>query len=157
MADIRRMHACRFEIINPVSDMIDRMAGKQWYETPNFWNGGVSEPYTVDCEPLRALFQFVIYGELFKSTLQAWLDPDAQLPKYSLEARLDYVKHCIPEALRPPRQDGGPHVNAVSYPDYYGDGVALHHVLSCGRWGRPWEAIRDQTGPNFDGEEIWRQ
>jgi hypothetical protein len=27
MADIRRMHACRFETINPVSDMIDRMAG----------------------------------------------------------------------------------------------------------------------------------
>lgn len=96
MADIRRLHASRFELINPVSDMIDRRAGPQWNATPRFGNGGASEAYTVDCEPLRTMFQFVIYGELFSSTLQSFLDPTAQLPRYDLKTRLEFVRYCIP-------------------------------------------------------------
>jgi len=165
MDDIRRMHASRFEIINPVSDMIDRMAGKQWYATPNFWNGGVSEAYTIECEPMRALFQLAIYGELFESTLQAWLEPEAQQPKHSIHTRLDYVRYCILDwgattpsrsgVLMPVERVRGPYAGEDAYGTTSGDGVAMNYVLRCGRWERPWEAIRRQIGPDF--EEDWRQ
>jgi hypothetical protein len=97
MADIRRLHLSRFELINPTEDLIDRMAGTQWYSTPNFWNGGVSDAYTVDCEPMRTTFQYVIYSELFGPGMNAWLHPELGLPQYSLDARLDYLRYCVPD------------------------------------------------------------
>ncbi len=60
--DIRRLHATRFSLTNPISDTIDRCAGVRWTETPDFWTGGVSNPNTTFLEPTRALFQMIIYG-----------------------------------------------------------------------------------------------
>lgn len=37
LEDLRRWHLARFSVINPLSDRIDKMAGKQWYQTPDFW------------------------------------------------------------------------------------------------------------------------
>ncbi|ESK94725.1 hypothetical protein Moror_14220 [Moniliophthora roreri MCA 2997] len=34
--DLRRLHLARFSLVNPSSDKIDKMAGDQWYQTPNF-------------------------------------------------------------------------------------------------------------------------
>lgn len=97
MDDIRRLHATRFSLINPVSDMIDRCAGTQWYETPDFWTGGVSDPGTISLEPIRSLFQIVIYGEFFASSMRAYLEPEMGLPRFDAEFRMDYIKYCIPD------------------------------------------------------------
>lgn len=89
MSDIRRLHATRFALINPISDMIDRYAGVQWTETPDFWTGGVSNPNTTFLEPTRALLQMIIYGELFASSMSAYLDPELGLPRFDHEFRMD--------------------------------------------------------------------
>ena len=163
MDDIRRMHASRFQTINPVADMIDRMAGKQWYQTDNFWYGGVSEAATIDCEPARSLFQFVIYGELFGSSMDATLQPEKNLPRFDIDVRLDFIRYCIPDYMcqtsyermsRP--LEVGPYV-LLEDGGYrcHGDQVALQHILNCGRWTRPWDSVRREIGPDF--EEHWRQ
>ena len=57
------LHQARFSIINPLADKIDKMAGDQWYASPdNFWSGGVSEPETLYTESNIAAFQTIIYG-----------------------------------------------------------------------------------------------
>ena len=94
MDDIRRLYDSRFTTINPVIDMIDKCAGQQWYDTPNFWNGGVSDAFTVYSEPSRALFQIAIYGELFGTTMQARIESRLG---FDLETRLEFIKYCIPD------------------------------------------------------------
>ncbi|KAG4217658.1 hypothetical protein PC116_g33862, partial [Phytophthora cactorum] len=51
MARIRELHALRFAVVNPVANLIDQCVGTQWYATPNFWNGGVDDAYTVIVDP----------------------------------------------------------------------------------------------------------
>jgi len=160
MDDIRRLHLSRFDLINPVEDMVDRSAGKQWYATPNFWNGGVSDAYTINCEPMRTTFQIIIYGELFGSSMDAFLQPSLGLPRFPLDARLDFVRYCVPDwichesspGLGEPQRDGGPY-SGERIGD--GDGLALYHVLNCRRWREAWQRIERQIGPDF--EEEWRQ
>jgi hypothetical protein len=161
MDRIRHLHLARFDLINPASDMIDKMAGKQWYQTPNFWNGGVSEPNTVQCDPERSLFQFVIYGELFGSTMDAHLQPELSLPRYDLDTRLDYIRYCIPDQVcyhgtpgLPWPQRDGPYATQ----EFHGDGMALWHITRCGRWERAWEAVRKASVPELEPfAQPWRQ
>ena len=152
------MHALRFSAINPISDMIDRCAGHQWYATPNFWEGGVSDAITIDCEPLRALFQIVIYGDLFGSSMNACLNGGREL---DVEVRLDYVVYCIPDwSCRPDQHSAvevwpmGPYA-PENVEDIRGDQIALHHLLHCRTWREAWRNVRRQIGDDF--EEDWRQ
>lgn len=110
MADIRRLHASRFSIINPASDMIDRCAGKQWYDVPDFWNGGRSDAFTINVEPERSVFQIIIYGELFGPTMDAVLRREPERG-FDLEMRLEYIKYCIPDYMCWKGYDGGPNGN----------------------------------------------
>lgn len=80
--------------------MIDRCAGAQWYSTPNFCNGGVSNANTVSIEPTRSLFQIIIYGEFLASSMRAFYKPDLGLPRFDYEFKMDYVKYCIPDQTR---------------------------------------------------------
>jgi hypothetical protein len=160
MEDVRRLQLARFDLINPVEDLIDRMAGKQWYETPDFWYGGVCDAYTINCEPMRTTFQYIIYGEIFGPSMSALLQPELSLPRYSLDVRLDYMRYCVPDWIT---QSGSPGLGLPEPTGPYGgrpkcnsgDGLTLNHVLSTGRWRRPWAAIRQAIGPDF--EEEWRQ
>lgn len=111
MEDIRRLHASRFSIINPASDMIDRCAGKQWYDVPDFWDGGRSDANTIMIEAERSLLQIIIYGELFCSTMDAIVTPDAATPGFDLDMRLDYIIYCIPDYMCWHEYDGGPDDN----------------------------------------------
>lgn len=43
MPRIRELHLMRFSILNPVENIIDQCVGQQWYETPDFWSGGVDD------------------------------------------------------------------------------------------------------------------
>lgn len=160
MDDIRRLHASRFTTINPVTDMIDKCAGAQWYDTPNFWNGGVSDAQTIGFDPPRSLFQIVIYGELFSTSMLACIKPALTLPRFDLETRLDFIKYCIPDYMCQHGYKGltveaiGPYV-----PDSKGkvedDQLRLNHILNCRTWSEAWEKVRLQVGPDFKLE--WKQ
>ncbi|KAH8698910.1 hypothetical protein BGW36DRAFT_426593 [Talaromyces proteolyticus] len=75
--EIRRFYELRFAVMNPLTDAIDRMAGPQWYQTEDFWAGGVSEPSTLYTEPSRSAMQILIYGELFGPSFDYFLDKSA--------------------------------------------------------------------------------
>ncbi|MCJ1456383.1 hypothetical protein MMC28_006744 [Mycoblastus sanguinarius] len=136
LEDIRRLYASRFTVINPQVDLIDRCAGAQWYNQSNFWSGGVSDAASISAEPERALFQIVIYSELFASSMRAAIDPKASQLRFDLGMRLDFIRYCIPRFF-----------NA--------DQEALRHILCCRRWCEAWDHVRHSIGPDF--EEEWRQ
>ena len=141
--DIRRMHARRFTIINPASDMIDRCAGKQWYDVPDFWDGGRSDANTIDVEPERSLFQFIIYGEFFNSTC-AFLNPSSSMPRFDLGMRLDYIKYCIPDYMCSTGYEAGPD-----------DSLGMH-VLPLGPY-TPCKAIDRMTPNEVNGMDEVRR
>ncbi|KAJ9268261.1 hypothetical protein DTO212C5_5589 [Paecilomyces variotii] len=171
MDDIRRLHLSRFSIINPFADQIDKMAGEQWYREPDFWDGGVSEPETLNTDSNRAAFQIIIYGELFGSSMRAFLEPDKQLPYFDLDARLDYFKYCVPDWVCRSYAGMevlpvGPYVHREALREE--DQVALQHIFTCGRWFRMWAYGMEKIGDHFlDGiarphldrgeDEPWRQ
>ncbi|KAI1247589.1 hypothetical protein MGN70_011479 [Eutypa lata] len=161
--DVRRLHLARFDILNPLSDRIDKMAGKQWYKTPRFWNGGVSEAATLHTDADRAAFQIIVYGELFGRTMKAFLEPARNLPRFDVWTRLEYVKYCVPDDNC---RNGHPGLQTLPVGPYApgggGDGaggpedqVALRHILDCGRWNRMWDRVRRLVAPDFEDE--WRQ
>ncbi|KAL4928999.1 uncharacterized protein BDV17DRAFT_81124 [Aspergillus undulatus] len=148
---IRQMHVARFDIINPLSDKIDKMAGKQWMKTPRFWEGGVSEAITLYTDADRATFQIIIYGELFGRSMDAFLDPGQNLPKLDMGARLDYLTYCLAD-------EHEPNIPGVLQTDaqwaYHEDQRALQHIVRCGRWRRMWAAaIRDFLDMEFGDQK----
>jgi hypothetical protein len=166
MEDIRRLHQARFSIINQLADQIDKMAGDQWYQSApgNFWNGGVSEAYTLYTEPTLAAFQIIIYGELFASSMQAFLESEKKLlPSFDVEARLDYIKYCIPDrsCQSYPGLEvlpTGPYAPGME-DRYASHQVSLEHILHSRRWRRMWrQAIRmidrnfGEAGQEEDGD-----
>ncbi|KAL8857643.1 MAG: hypothetical protein Q9178_005808 [Gyalolechia marmorata] len=157
MDDVRRLHASRFSLINPISDMIDRCAGPQWTFTPDFWEGGVSNPATIFLEPVRALFQIIIYGELFASTMQAFLEPKMPLPRFDQEFRMAFIKYCIPDSMCKSYTGVtvlkvGPYVKDDIEPmlDQASDQVGLDYLLTCRTWRESWAKVRLEIGPDFD-------
>ncbi|OGM47189.1 hypothetical protein ABOM_003903 [Aspergillus bombycis] len=168
LEDIRRTHLARFSTINPLSDKIDKMAGRQWYSTPNFWDGGVSEPYTVATEPDRATFQIITYGELFGRSMDAFLQPEKNLPYFDLRTRIEYFTYCLPDWVCSSypgftRLSTGPYAPHLERPSQ-GDQTAMHHILHCGRWRRMWAAaIRSVLGDDnvftdeSEEDEPWRK
>lgn len=161
MDDIRRLHLMRSSTLNPVADLIDRSAGVQWYAQSDFWDGGASDAETIRCEPETAMYQIIIYGELFASTFQAYLEPARSLPRFGLEMRLDYIRYCVPDyfcARENPGVDAPKPVGiyAPELLEYLGeDQIALNHVLNCRRWREAWEGARRQVGGDFELE--WKQ
>ncbi|KAL4971044.1 uncharacterized protein BDV14DRAFT_162529 [Aspergillus stella-maris] len=144
---IREMYNARFDIINPLSDKIDKMAGKQWMQAPRFWMGGVSEPATLYTDADRATFQILIYGELFRSTMDAFLSPGLNLPSFDIDTRLDYLKFTLADEREPNAYEVGATDTSWAY---YSDMDALRHIVLCGRWKRMWgEAIKDRLDGGF--------
>ncbi|KAF5860053.1 hypothetical protein ETB97_002079 [Aspergillus alliaceus] len=168
LSTIRTTHLSRFTTINPLSDKIDKMAGKQWYATPDFWDGGVSEPYTIDTEADRAAFQIMIYGELFGRSMDAFLEPEKDLPFFDVATRIDYFTYCLPDWVCKSypgfeRLDTGPYAAGLERPEE-GDQIAMHHILRSGRWRRMWAAgirVALAEGSVFSDEEVeeegWRK
>ncbi|KAJ3788232.1 hypothetical protein GGU10DRAFT_346760 [Lentinula aff. detonsa] len=124
------------------------MAGQQWYKTKCFWKGGVFEPATLQTESIRAAYQIIIYGELFASTVQAYLEPKKNIPKFDLDVRLDYIKCCIPHwACR--SYSGLEVLNVGLYvcvprSDLSGDQKALRHITHCRRWSWLFEKVKQK-------------
>jgi hypothetical protein len=98
MERIRQLHLQRFSIINPVTDLIDKCVGSQWYATPNFWEGGADDAYTIDSDPPATLFHLALYGELFGRDFEAFLDPAGQSARrLSVNTRLEFIKYGVPD------------------------------------------------------------
>ncbi|KAL4886810.1 hypothetical protein BJY04DRAFT_42228 [Aspergillus karnatakaensis] len=168
LPQIREMYESRFTIINPLSDKIDKMAGKQWMKTPDFWNGGVSEAVTLFTEAERAALQIVIYGELFGGAMDAFLESPCLLSEastasgdgdreakrdelgFDMAARLDYLAYALPDT----EEMGDPKAEKIQFV-FYDDQMALRHVVRCGRWRRMWgDAIREVLDEGFEDVDL---
>lgn len=97
MDRIRQLQQMRFDLFNPITDIVDKCVGNQWYATPNFWNGGVDDAYTIQAEPSATLFHLAIYGELFAPDFDAVLNQDNTFRKLSVDTRLEFIKYCLPD------------------------------------------------------------
>lgn len=178
MSDISNLHLQRFETINPVTDLIDLCVGTQWYSTPDFWNGGVEDAYTIDVDPPETYFHLVTYGELFGPSLNEFIESGGTVlsPLLSdINLRLDYVKYCIPdwacykcqtsawnglgrgnENVHPLRATGAigpyaPFASEKTLNDFreHGNQIGLLHMLESPRWNPPWAALRESLGGDF--------
>lgn len=175
---IQQLYQLRMSTINPVVDLIDRCVGVQWYQTPNFWSGGVDDAYTIQADPPETFFHLLIYGELFGPSVLEYIRtsqvPAFATPKY----RLEFVKYCIPdyncfESLRqrtgvergadkPVIEATGPYegfdtksrnhryrTEERNWRDYQHQ-MALIHTLRSTRFNRAVNIIRRQAGEDFD-------
>jgi len=94
MERIRELR-CAFSMINPIVDLIDKCVGEQWYDTLNFWNGGVDDAATIYADPPETFFHLVTYGELFAPAFDAYLETGMVPEVMNVDTRLEFVKFCI--------------------------------------------------------------
>jgi hypothetical protein len=73
METIRELWLWRMRVVNPLTDLIDKCVGEQWYATPDFWDGGCEDAATLYAEPNELVFRMMIYGELFGDGWEEWL------------------------------------------------------------------------------------
>ncbi|KAL3475712.1 hypothetical protein BJX99DRAFT_155029 [Aspergillus californicus] len=158
---IRETHRARFSIINPLSDKIDKMAGRQWQATPDFWNGGVSDAVTLYTDSDRAAYQIIIYGELFGGDFLLHVglglegSEGAGKEGLDLPTRMDYLAYCLADDEEPYNPDA-----RQTQFSYYEDKRSLRHILKGGRWKRMWEsAVREFLDVDFEMLEVeeWRK
>lgn len=177
MARIRELQALRFSTLSTVENIIDQCVGHQWYSTPEFWDGGVDDAYTIEAEPSDTLFHLIIYGELFAAELEALLDQDTEKRRLKLTTRLEIIKYCLPDfacgldgsmntqakpEIDPRRvvKDTGPYKSdADEWPaTRFGNNIlALIWVIRSSRWRPHWKAVREQAAPDFqaDFQDSW--
>ena len=175
MERLRELHLMRFSIINPIVDIIDKCVGEQWYSTPNFWDGGVDDAYTIQADPPETLFHLAIYGELFAPDFEIILNKDQTSRRLSVETRLEFIKYCVPDfaceingninareaclldgTLDPRRavQATGPYAKTEngSHERLPDNNIALTWVLRSTRWRPHWKEFRMKAGPDFQDE-----
>lgn len=165
MDRIRKLHQLRFDIINPVTNIMDQCVGNQWYSLPDFWNGGADDAYTIDAEPSETLFHLAIYGELFAPDLESYLENNTDSRRLSVDTRLEFVKYCIPDFATSacvgggckmpdgtidPRREvhkkaGGPY-DPESSTSSHQNNIALTWVINSSRWRPHWKTMRAQAG-----------
>ncbi|KAI9348720.1 hypothetical protein DFJ73DRAFT_960142 [Zopfochytrium polystomum] len=164
---IRRLHALRTSLINPLDATIDAMIGKEWYAQENFWNSSdVADQYTLYADVGAATLQALLYGELFAPALDSFLDPaDHRLaPFRALDAdvRIEFVKYCVPDWIcdpmryPEPREDGfevaatGPYAPLPLTPKSKGKKATDRDVQ-----GEEWHDVaeQDEEGQEEDEDE----
>jgi len=166
MERIRQLHLQRFSIINPVTDLIDKCVGSQWYATPDFWNGGADDAYTIYADPPATFFHLALYGELFGPDFEAFLDSsERSARRLSVETRLECIKYCVPDYATSDCQERACDVympdgqidprRAVKQTGPYAEGagplrdqnnIALVWVIQSSRWKPHWRAMRARAG-----------
>ena len=134
MQRIRELYEMRMSIINPVTDIIDQCVGKQWYSTPNFWNGGVSDAYTISSDPDSTFFHLAIYGELFAPDFEPFLNGSSSSSSRFLspKTRSEFVRYCIPDWCSGGESD---HQNNIS----------LTWVIRSSRWRKHFKQFRTEV------------
>ncbi|KAI5364603.1 hypothetical protein Slin15195_G041410 [Septoria linicola] len=152
---IREMYEMRMSIINPVTDIVDKCVGQQWQSTPRFWNGGVSDAYTIESDASLTFFHLAIYGELFSPDFEPFLTSSttSSARKLKVETRLEFVRYCIPDpASDPDRRSedpiSGPYQKGsdgryVKWPDQ--NNIALTWVIRSSRWRPHFKRFRTKV------------
>lgn len=74
MARVCQLWEWRMRVVTPLTDLIDRCVGQQWYAQADFWDGGVEDAATLYAEPAEVVFRMLIYGELFKDGWHEWIE-----------------------------------------------------------------------------------
>ncbi|KAF2214499.1 hypothetical protein CERZMDRAFT_37423 [Cercospora zeae-maydis SCOH1-5] len=138
---IRELYEMRMCIIHPVTDIIDKCVGEQWYDTPDFWKGGVSDACTIDSDPTSTFFHLAIYGELFAPDIDHFLAGASGTRRLSVNTRLTFVRHCIPETVR----------NCI--PSSHN--TALRWVICSSRWRPHWKHFRTVVAGCDDFKETF--
>jgi hypothetical protein len=64
----------RMRVFNPLSDLIDRCIGHQWYQTPDFWDGGAEDAYTIYADPEKQVLEVGMYGGMFGRAIDTYLE-----------------------------------------------------------------------------------
>lgn len=161
----RELHQMRFDIINPVTNIIDQCVGQQWCDVPDFWNGGRSDAYTISSEPAETFFHLAIYGELFGRDFEAFLNPQGQVKRLKVDTRLEFIKYCVPDfatecgngrsstvdprrAVKrtgPYRLDPTETDRRYAYLEFQHN-IALTWVNNSSRWRPHWERFREAVG-----------
>ena len=167
MDRIRELYEMRFSIINPVTNIMDQCVGNQWYRTPRYWDGGVSDAYTIRSDPSASVFHLAIYGELFGPDFESFFDPRTQVRQLSVETRLEFVKYCIPDLATfdcgdnardvhlsgggiDPRRDTkatGPYREVENLGS--DNNIALSWILKSSRFKPHWRPMREAAGEDF--------
>lgn len=180
MQRIRELYEMRFSIVNPVTDIIDTCVGQQWYSTPDFWNGGVDDAYTIHAEPSDTLFHLAMYGELFAPDFEPILNDDTYARRLSVDTRLEFIKYCLPDfacaqngnvgagdilladgSMDPRRvvKDTGPYRKDSNGNIRWtkDNNIALTWVIRSSRWRPRWQQMRAKAGPDFqeDFDDGW--
>jgi hypothetical protein len=178
MQHIRQLYRQRFSTINPVTDLIDKCVGSQWYATPDFWNGGVDDAYTIYADPPATLFHLALYGELFGPDFDTFLDPAGQSARrLSVDTRLEFIKYCVPDDASYICQKSARNVlmpdgqidprRAVKQTGPYAEGaepcrdqnnIALVWVMQSSRWAPHWREMRSKAGVSdfqSDFRDYW--
>ncbi|KIK59165.1 hypothetical protein GYMLUDRAFT_60376 [Collybiopsis luxurians FD-317 M1] len=155
--DIRRLYLARSSTIKPLADKIHKLVGQKWYKSAmEQWRFRTREATH------RAAYEILIYGELFASTMQAYLEPEKKLPKFDLDVRLDYIKYCIPDWTC--RSYPGFEVLKVGpYADGYeelkdSDQNMLHELLTSRQWNSFWQNVSQDIGWHFEEDrkqKLW--
>ncbi|KAF3068938.1 hypothetical protein GL218_08075 [Daldinia childiae] len=176
IARIRELHALRFSVINPVSDLVDKCIGEQWYATPNFWNGGVDDAYTINADVNETVFNLAIYGELFGPDFEPFFGSEtgsSPRRRLKVDTRIEYIKYCLPDNMiewfehvddlerrvgsYDPRRDitnqpGGPYEqgNKESRSNF-NHTIGLIWLMNSTRWRPHWIKAREAAGagPEF--------
>lgn len=167
---IRWLYLARSAIIDPLSDKIDRMTGGQCYPKP-FFGRGVDSRFQINCNPLRAALQLIIYGELFGRSMDAFLQPEKNLPYFDTETRLEYLTYCVPDK-RCKSYPGFQVLESGPYRPGWGhlleqtdDQIVLRYILKSHHWKLMWGAainrklLEDHKGPfQISGRQVenWR-
>lgn len=178
MNRIRELYEMRFSTIKPVTDIMDKCIGNQWYATEDFWDGGVSDAYTISADPAASVFHLAIYGEVFGPDFDIYLGQDRGVRLLRVETRLEFVKYCIPDyatigcqagarrnnlsfdgPIDPRRKTNhtGPYAQVQGLPDHGKDNnLALTWILKSSRWRPHWQGVRHAAGPDFGGlDDDW--
>ncbi|GIZ37926.1 hypothetical protein CKM354_000135500 [Cercospora kikuchii] len=157
---IRELYEMNMSIIKPVTDIIDKCVGDQWYSNPRFWDGGVSDAYTISSDPDTNFFHLAIYGELFAPEFDYVLTA-ASGRRLGVDTRLAFVRYCIPEPCAAPEEvaSTGPYArdekgNFLDFPNQ--NNLAITWTIRSSRWRPHWKHFRTEVAgcedfkDNFD-------
>jgi hypothetical protein len=105
LSSLRELWEYTHEVIHPLSDLLDKCVGKQWYDVPDFWDGGREDAATIWAVPEENVYHLGVYGGLFGRVYEDWLIPDgdeaagcSELDVQAmgkLDMRMEFVKYCL--------------------------------------------------------------
>ena len=148
--DVRAIHQAKFDVINPLSRVLDSECGQG--ERQRYRDSGANEPdvWTV-CENVdQALYNYLIYCELFHHSIDAALDPSLGIVPLSTELRMHWIAQCMPDA----NCEASPEGQQYQMLDYchmaQSDGFLNFSKMPDLLLGKP-QALAGENGPVYEG------